>query len=206
MPEHPALHDLPEPRLAGAHPLERLLAQRRCVRSFANAALSLAELGQLLWAAQGITDPEGLRTAPSAGALYPLELYSVVGAVDGLEAGIYRYRPEGHQLKQTAAGDRRGPLARAALGQSWLGDAAVVIALAAVLERTSRKYGRRAERYVPMEVGHAGQNLFLQAEALDLAAAVVGAFDDGEVATVLGLPAGAQPLSLMPVGKKRQRP
>lgn len=194
--------ELPRPELSGTQPLETLLVQRRSVRSFARASLSLAELGQLLWAAQGVTDPQGLRTAPSAGALYPLELYAVVGAVEGLEAGIYHYEPAGHRLRHSAAGDQRAALARAALHQSWLQDAGVVIVLAAVFERTSRKYGSRAERYVHMEVGHAGQNIFLQAEALGLATVVVGAFDDDQVAAVLGLPDGTRPLSLMPVGER----
>lgn len=195
--------NLPPPALTGTLPLEQLLAQRRSVRSFAKTPLSLAELGQLLWAAQGINHPEGLRTAPSAGALYPLELYTVVGAVDGLESGIYHYQPQGHGLEKIAAGDQRGPLALAALHQSWMQDAAVVIVFSAVFERTRLKYGTRATRYAHMEVGHAAQNLFLQAEALELATVVVGAFDDDQVAATLGLPEGISPLSLMPVGNKR---
>lgn len=196
--------DLPPPRSTGAAPLEQLLEQRRSVRSFAGTPLRLTELGQLLWAAQGITHPDGLRTAPSAGALYPLELYVVAGVVDGLEAGVYHYQPGNHRLARIAAGDRRGPLTRAALGQSWMRDAAAVIVLSAVFERTSWKYGRRAKRYVHMEVGHAGQNLFLQAGALGLGTVVVGAFDDDEVADLLDLPAGSAPLSLMPVGRSAE--
>lgn len=194
--------ELPPPRLSGAVSLEEVLAQRRSVRSYAEAPLSLEELGQLLWAGQGVTHRRGLRTAPSAGALYPLELYAVVGSLEGLEAGIYHYRPGGHSLTKVADGDRRRSLARAALHQSWVKEASVVIVFAAVVERTRRKYGRRAERYVHMEVGHAGQNLFLQAEALGLATVVVGAFKDDDVSAVLGLPARTRPLSLMPIGKK----
>lgn len=191
---------LPSPAGSATEPLNQLVMQRRSVRSFGAAPLSLAQLGQLLWAAQGITHQEGLRTVPSAGALYPLELYVVVGAVDGLKAGVYHYRPDGHQLSKIAEGDRRQPLARAALGQSWIAEAAVVIAIAAIFERTTRKYGERGVRYVHMEVGHAGQNLHLQASALGLGTTVVGAFDDDEVAAVLGLPERTQPLTLMPVG------
>lgn len=195
--------DLPPPRLSGETDLERLLAGRRSVRAFAPTSLSLDELGQLLWAAQGVTDPQGLRTAPSAGALYPLELYVIAGAVDGLGEAVYHYVPEHHRLEKVAAGDRRRSLAAAALSQSWVEDAAAVIAFTAVVERTARKYGRRARRYVDIEAGHAAQNLFLQAEALGLGTVVVGAFDDQAVAGVLELPRDRAPLSLMPVGRRR---
>lgn len=182
-------------------PLEGLLQQRRSVRTFSKAPLSLDMLGQLLWAAQGITHPQGLRTAPSAGALYPLELYVVAGEVEGLPSAVYRYLPEGHRLVKTAADDHRQALARAALYQTWLGDAAAIIVFTAIYERTTRKYGDRGERYVHMEVGHAAQNLFLQAEALALGTVVVGAFRDGKVSKVLGLPDDTQPMILMPVGR-----
>ena len=182
-------------------PLERLLQQRRSVRTFGKAPLSLAEVGQLLWAAQGISHPQGLRTAPSAGALYPLELYVVAGEVKGLPPAVYRYLPEGHRLVETAPGDRRQALARAALNQSWLSDAAVVVVFTAIYARTTRKYGKRGIRYVHMEVGHAAQNLLLQAKAQALGSVVVGAFRDDEVSKVLGLPADTQPLTLMPVGR-----
>lgn len=199
----PASLELPAPRLSGTLALEQLLAQRRSVRTFVRAPLSLPELGQLLWAAQGISHPEGLRTAPSAGAIYPLEIYAVVGQVEGLAPGVYHYRPRRHDLQKIRDGDAREALARAALQQSWLADAAAVIAVAAVFERAAWKYGARAPRYVQMEAGHAGQNLLLQAEALSLGAVVVGAFDDSAVAAVLGLADDTQPLSLIPVGKKR---
>ena len=182
-------------------PLERLLQQRRSVRTFSKAPLSLTVLGQLLWAAQGITHPQGLRTAPSAGALYPLELYVVAGQVEGLPPAVYRYLPEGHRLLETAPGDRRQALARAALEQTWLSDAAVVVVFTAIYARTTRKYGERGVRYVHMEVGHAAQNLFLQAEAQALGSVVVGAFQDDEVSKLLGLSADTQPLLLMPVGR-----
>lgn len=194
---------LPPPQLIGTRTLEQLLAQRRSVRTYSAAPISLNEVGQMLWAAQGITHSRGLRTAPSAGALYPLELYVVAGAVDGLDAGIYHYLPREHSLVQTAAGERREALVAAALGQKSLQEAAAVIAIAAIQERTRVKYGERAERYVHMEVGHAGQNMFLQAEALGLGTVVIGAFHDEAVAAALGLPAGTRPLSLMPLGHRR---
>lgn len=193
---------LPEIVISGETSLPQLLRQRRSVREYQEVSLNLSEMGQLLWAAQGITHPQGLRTAPSAGALYPLELYVVVGDVEGLTPGIYHYDPSEHQLTLTASGDQRKRLARAALGQSWIRDAAAVVVFTAIYKRTTRKYGRRGERYVHIEVGHSGQNLYLQAEALGLGTVVVGAFDDEEVAAVLRIPTDVKPLILMPVGKK----
>ena len=198
----PVFISLPDPVTSGEAPLETLLQQRRSVREYQEAALELSAIGQLLWAAQGITDPQGLRTAPSAGALYPLELYVVAGNVDGLAPGVYHYHPGRHRLQQTRPDDLRHLLARAAHGQSWVRTAAAVVVVTAVYDRTTRKYGERGIRYVHMEVGHAAQNLFLQAEALGLAAVVVGAFEDDAVATTLGLPTDAQPLMLIPVARK----
>lgn len=192
---------LPAPSVDGHRSLEQLLARRRSVREFSDESLSAAEVGQLLWAAQGISDPEGLRTAPSAGALYPLEVYLIAGAINGLPSGQYHYKPVGHRLVKIASGDRREVLARAAFGQSWLADAAAIIAFTGMPERTRRKYGARAERYVHIEIGHAAENLFLQAEALDLGTVVVGAFDDEQVTQVLQLPAATRPYLLMPVGR-----
>lgn len=193
---------LPPPKVDSSHALEQALAGRRSVRDFSGAPLTREQLGQLLWSAQGITSPEGFRTTPSAGALYPLELFAVVGAVEDLEPGVYRYHPVGHALEKTADGDRRALLTRAARGQSWVREAALVVVFAAVYERTTHKYGERGIRYVHMEVGHASQNLFLQAQALRLGSVVVGAFDDGEVAAALELAEGIRPLSLMPVGRR----
>lgn len=193
---------LPEIVISGEKSLSKLLQQRRSVREYQAVSLSLAEIGQLLWAAQGITHPQGLRTAPSAGALYPLELYVVIGQVEGLAAGTYHYNPYEHQLSMISAGDQRKALAQAALGQSWIGDAAAVVVFTAVYKRTTRKYGRRGERYVHIEVGHAAENMFLQAEALGLGTVDVGAFEDKDVAELLQIPADAEPLIVMPVGKK----
>lgn len=192
--------ELPAPGLEGKSSLPQLLQQRRSVREFSNEALKLAELGQLLWAAQGITHTRGLRTAPSAGALYPLELYVVAGNVAGLEPGVYQYQIQHHRLEHRRAGDKRIGLGRASQWQTWMAKAPVIIVFAAEYERTSRKYGLRAKRYVHMEVGHAAQNLFLQAQDLGLATVVVGAFDDAVVAELLALPPENEPLILMPVG------
>lgn len=169
----------------------------------ATAPLSLQHLSQLLWAAQGITGPDGGRAAPSAGALYPLELYVVAGDVDSLTPGVYRYAPERHELIKHAGDDRREALAAAALGQSWVQRAPAVLVLAGVYERSAAKYGSRARRYTHMEAGHAAQNVYLQATAVKLATVIVGAFDDEAVRETLGLPADHAPLGLMPVGHPR---
>ena len=193
---------LPKPDLTGEQSVELLLQQRRSVRSYQKSSLNLAEVGQLLWSAQGVTSAQGLRTAPSAGALYPLQLFVVVGDVNDLSPGIYQYNPEEHSLLKTANGDSRRLLQEAAHDQSCISDAAVIFVFTAIYQRTTLKYGERGVRYVHMEVGHAGQNLFLQAQALHLGTLVVGAFDDDEVRKVLNLNADMRPLSLMPVGRK----
>lgn len=194
--------DLPKPTQAGQYSLGQLLQQRRSLREYSAQPVSLAQVSQLLWAAQGITDSRGFRTAPSAGALYPLELYVVAGNVTDLEAGVYHYQIQNHRLAQHVAGDKRKALAQAAYMQSWLSDAPVVFVFSADYKRTSKKYGTRAKRYVQMEVGHAAQNLFLQAGDLDLGSVVVGAFYDDAVAELLQLPSELVPLALMPVGNK----
>ena len=193
---------LPSPRLDSGFAVEHALAERRSVREFGSRALALGELAQLLWAAQGITHRDGLRTAPSAGALYPLELYVVAGNVRDLVPGVYQYLPGRHVLKQLAAGDVRGQLCAAALAHECVAAGAAVVVFTAVERRTTRKYGERGVRYVHIEVGHAAQNLALQAAALGLGSVTVGAFDDAAVARLLKLPKGEAPLYLMPVGPR----
>ena len=194
---------LPKPSTTGDKSLEQLLNQRRSVRDFQNREISLAQLGQLLWAAQGITHPQGFRTAPSAGALYPLELYVVANKVKTLQAGVYHYHPHQHQLTEIRENDISKILARASYGQSSVRDAAAVIVFTAIYERTTVKYNKRGIRYTHIEAGHAAENLFLQAEALGLGTVVVGAFYDDEVRDVLRLPDNVNPLLLMPVGNKQ---
>lgn len=196
------LIDLPTPRAEGGLSVERALQQRRTVRDFGRTPLTLQQAAQILWSAQGVTRDDGLRTSPSAGALYPLQLYLVAGGVAGLAPGIYRYEPERHRLRRMAAGDRRAELARAALDQTWLAQAPAILVFGAIESRTTRKYGSRGIGYVYIEVGHAAQNVFLQAESLGLGAAVVGAFEDGPVAALLGMGREERPLYLMPVGAK----
>lgn len=193
---------LPTPRDDSQISVEQALRGRRSVRVYEDEALELADVSQLLWAAQGQTDPDGYRTAPSAGALYPLELFLLSGNVEGLPAGIYHYRPEDHRLILINAGDKRQELYAAALQQNAVKDAPMVLVLGAVYERTTGKYGQRGVRYVHMEVGHAAQNVYLQAEALDLGTVFIGAFHENEVKAVLQMREEEVPLGLMPVGKK----
>ena len=191
---------LPEPRLDGPLSVEQALANRRSVRSFKNEPLSLAELSQLAWSAQGVSNPRGYRTAPSAGALYPLETYTFAGRIKGLEAGVYRYDPR-HSLEKIVAGDRRADLARAALNQRFIATAPVVFLFCAVFARITTTYGERGVRYVFMEVGHAAQNLCLQAVARGMGTTVVGAFDDDRVATMIDLAPNELPIYIVAVGK-----
>jgi SagB-type dehydrogenase family enzyme len=165
--------------------------------------LTILEISQLLWAAQGITSRDGKRTTPSAGALYPLETYLVVGNVTALDSGVYKYRPSDHTLGEVLTGDLRQELSEAALRQKCVSDAAVVVVIAAVYQRTQKKYGKRAVRYVHMEVGHAAQNVWLQANSLQLGTVTVGAFADNRVQSLLRMPQEERPLYLLPVGRAR---
>ena len=192
---------LPAPRLESEQSLEGALGSRRSIREYEKAPVSLADVSQLLWATQGITAPDGGRTAPSAGALYPLEIYIVTGRVPSLDPGVYHYRPHAHELVKHADGDKLGALARAALRQDCVRDCAVVVVFAAVYARTKEKYGERGTRYVHIEVGHAAQNTCLQAAALGLGAVPVGAFDDDAVRKTLDLPSAERVLYLVPIGK-----
>ena len=193
---------LPAPKTDGVTSVEKALRERRSIRDFNRQPLSVAEVSQLLWAAQGITASGGRRTAPSAGALYPLELYLVAGNVEGLTGGVYKYRAEGHELTRTAEGDKKIELSRAALGQTSVRDAAAVLLIAAVYERTTARYGERGVRYVHIEIGHVGQNVCLQAVALKLGAVVIGAFDDSQVKKIANLAAKEEPLYVIAIGRK----
>ena len=191
---------LPRPRLKSGYSFEKVLGERRSVREYSSEELPLANVSQLLWSAQGVTHPEGWRTAPSAGAAFPLELYLAAGKVNGLAQGLYRYRADQHKLIQIGNKDLRADLAGAAPGQEWMKGSAIIIVIAAVYDRATRKYGQRGIRYAHMEVGHAAQNVYLQAASLNLGTALIGAFDDKRVKEVLKLPSDEQPLGLMPVG------
>jgi SagB-type dehydrogenase family enzyme len=188
---------LPKPVLKDGISVEEALSRRDSVRSFSAKALTDKQISQLLWSAQGKTRRWGGRTAPSAGALYPLELY--IATPDG----VYRYNPDAHQLILHLKENVSIPLTRAALGQGCVREAPAVIIIAAVYERTTCKYGERGERYVAIEVGHAAENILLQAVSLGLGAVPVGAFSDRQLQEVLHLPPDHEPLYLIPVGHRR---
>lgn len=198
LPALAAVTELPPPDYSSDLSLEQALARRRSVREYSEQALTIAEIGQLLWAAQGISSEQGYRTAPSAGALYPLEIYLLTAE------GVFHYEPQHHRLSAVSHSDARQAVFRAALKQDPVREAPAVFVLTAVYARTAQRYGEeRSPRYVQMEAGHAAQNLLLEAAALHLGAVPVGAFHDQEVQEALGLPADHQPLYLIPVGHPR---
>jgi SagB-type dehydrogenase family enzyme len=195
---------LPEPSPKGSLSLEEAIAGRRSARNFSAVPLTQLELSQILWAAQGITGGRwGLRAVPSAGATYPLEVFVVCGhnGVAGIDEGVYHYYIIKHALTLHRKGDVRLDLARAALSQEFIYEAPVNIIICALFQRTTRGYGSRGERYVHIEVGHAGQNIYLKTAALGLATVAVGAFCDELVSEVLQLDEKFKPLYIMPVGK-----
>ncbi|MGD8762139.1 MAG: SagB/ThcOx family dehydrogenase [Desulfobacteraceae bacterium] len=193
---------LPEPRYDGSVSVEHALLTRRSVRNYKNTPITLTEIAQLLWAAQGITTPRGYRTAPSAGALYPLETYVVAGNVNDLATGIYKYRYHDHALLRTVVGDKRTELSNAALSQGSIARAPAVLLFCAVYGRITGKYGNRGIQYTFMEIGHAAQNVCLQAIALDLVTVVIGAFRDHEVKLIANLAADEEPTYFIPVGRR----
>ena len=203
---------LPVPRLQGNVSLEETILRRRAVRRYRREPLLLSQLSQILWSAQGITGTREFRAAPSAGATYPLEIFVFVGkqsiiaseakqAFEELQAGIYHYEPKSHSLSLHTSGDLRPDLARAALDEEFIVQALVDIVICALYHRTSYRYGKRGERYIHMEAGHVGENIHLQAVALELSTVEVGAFNDEEVTKVLGVEEQIRPLYIMPVGK-----
>jgi SagB-type dehydrogenase family enzyme len=179
---------LPEPRGYRGLSLEEAIETRRSIRDYGAEPLSLEELSRLLHAAQGITAPRrGFRTAPSAGALYPIETYTVVNDVAGLEAGLYHYAVLDHRLERLQAGNLRGAMTIAGIGQEMLGRAQVCFVLSAIFQRLRWKYRERTYRYALLEAGHIGQNLYLSATSMGLGACAVGAFLDDQLNDLLGL-------------------
>ncbi len=197
---------LPAPALRGRMTVEESLEKRRSIRSYRDEALTLAQVSQLLWSAYGISDSttftaRSLRTAPSAGATYPLELYLMVRNVRGLEPGLYRYHVEGHSLSLYSSGDISRAVADASLGQMMLHDAPASLIYTAIYSRITGRYGDRgAERYLFMDIGHSAQNVYLQATAMGLGTCAVGAFDDERLASVVNPPLEEVILYLMPLG------
>ena len=202
--------NLPDPLLKGEVSVEEAIKHRRSIRNFKQDPLTISQLSQLLWAAQGITITDekknrSFRSAPSAGALYPIHVYVLVGedGVIDLEKGIYKYNPENHSLLKISGEDRRFQVAKAAYNQSWMSKAPVILIITAEYERSMKKYGERGIGYSKIEAGHVGQNVFLQAEALGLGAGIVGAFHDYEMMNILNIWGKPQPLLAMPLGHKQ---
>ena len=181
--------ELPDPERTGGASLWETLAYRRSERAYEDQPISSSELSQLLWATQGVTKRVrgyAFRTAPSAGALYPVDTYVIVHRVEGIEPGVYRYQLEDHQLEGVVEGRYDRSLTDAALGQRFAGNAAVAFIWTAVIERSKRKYRARAYRYIYIEAGHIGQNLQLAAQAMGLECCHIGAFLDDEVNALVG--------------------
>ena len=204
---------LPEPRFESDTSVEEALKGRRSIRAYKEEPLTLREVSQLLWAAYGVTKKlekpallrGGFRTAPSAGGLYPLEIYLVAGSVEGLADGIYKYKSAGHELARIVKGDRRAKLCEAGLGQKMIENAPAVIVYSAIFERNTKKYGPRGrERYVWMDAGHSAENVYLQAYALDIGVCVSGAFIDLLVRNVMHMTKEEEPIYIIPVGKLKE--
>jgi len=187
--------NLPEPKIMGRMSVEESIFRRRSERAYTNQELTLEQISQLLWAAQGITDKTwGFRAAPSAGALYPLTLYILK------KDGVFKYIPDGHKLAQISEEDKRPSLVRASLGQSYIAEAPLVIVIAGNFRITETKYGQRSYRYVNMEVGHVAENVHLQAVAMGLVSVPIAAFWDDVVAKTLELPETQDPFYIIPIG------
>lgn len=193
--------ELPEPRTDGDVSIEETLLKRRSIRSYSSKAMTLEEVSQLLWAAQGITNSKGYRTAPSAAASYTLETYLVVGDVDNLAEGVYRYQPAGHKLTKIHDGDYRPQLTTASVGRYFIEGGAIYILFTGIYSRIGTTAGGEGAKYVHMEVGHAAQNVYLQAVSLGLGTVVNGGIDGDGIRRILELPVNEEPLYFMPVGK-----
>ncbi len=195
----PAPLRLPAPDLSA--PLDRLISQRSSHRAFKPRPLTLAQLGRLLWSAQGMLIG-GLRVVPSAGATYPLDVVAVVNRPIGeVKAGIYRYSPQRHDIVLEQAGEFGRRVADACWSQEFMVDAPAILVLTCEPRRITQRYGERSRRYIDMEAGHVGQNVSLMAEQLGLGTVMIGAFNDAELASVLNLPRGHEPLYIFPVGE-----
>ena len=201
---HNNIIDLPQPELKGKMSLEEAIFERRSRREYTQESLTLAQVSQILWSGQGTTDEKtGFRSSPSAGALYPLDIYLVVGknGVGDLSEGVYHFLPQGQKLEKISTGDLREPLMKASLNQSFIAQAPMVLVITGEYERTTVKYGERGKQYVHQEAGHTAQNIYLQVESLSLGTVTIGAFDEEEIINILNLPKTYRPLYVMPVGQ-----
>lgn len=188
---------LPQPHYDSNISLEKILLARRSIRNFINTPLSEENVAQLLWATQGITSPQGFRTAPSAGGIYPLEVYVVTNV------GLYRYLPKEHALEQISTDDLQKIVWQNGLKQKALLEASAIFVICGDFNKTAAKYGKEAKRYVLMEAGHAAQNLLLQATSLNLGSVIIGAFNTKNLGRALNIPAQFQPLTLIAVGQPK---
>ncbi len=193
--------ELPEPRTDGDVSIEETLLKRRSIRSYSSKAMTLEEVSQLLWAAQGVTNSKGYRTAPSAMAAFPLETYLVVGDVENLDEGVYHYEPDGHKLTKVHDGDYRPQLTTSSVGRYFIEGGAIYILLTAIYSVVTLRAGSEGAKYVHMEVGHAAQNVYLQAVSLGLGTVVNGGISADSIRKILKLPGDVEPLYFMPVGK-----
>lgn len=189
---------LSNPEKNGRMSLEQAIASRRSQRDFLPQPLTLEQVGQLAWAAQGQEPGQRYRTTPSAGATYPLELFIVI------PDGLFHYVAVEHALEQLTGQDLRAGLSSAAWGQEFIAVAPMTLVLAAELSRTTMRYGNRGVRYIYMEAGHVAQNVYLQAESLGLGSVAVGAFDDAGVKKVLSLAGDLEPVYMVTVGYYRK--
>lgn len=191
---------LPQPKFQSDFSLEKALLQRRSYRAYKKTPLSIWEISQLLFAGQGVIDGDR-RTVPSAGALFPIEVYLVAGKIKRIPAGIYKYQPQTHQLIKILGRDKREELAKAAFSQPWVKEAPATIVICGNFETTTRKYGERGKRFVIIEVGHVAQNICLQSTSLNLGSVCIGGFDDEKIRNLLNLEKEPRPFYLIPVGK-----
>ncbi|MBU2592520.1 SagB/ThcOx family dehydrogenase [Patescibacteria group bacterium] len=201
---HKNIIDLPQPELKGKMSLEEVIFKRRSRREYTQESLTLAQVSQILWSGQGITDEKtGFRSSPSAGALYPLDIYLVVGrnGVEDLPEGVYHFLPQGQKLEKISTEDLRESLTKASLNQSFIAQAPMVLVITGEYERTMVKYGERGRQYVHQEAGHTAQNIYLQVESLGLGTVTIGAFNEEEIINILDLPSTHHPLYVMPVGQ-----
>lgn len=188
---------LPPPILDGTLSVEKALSERRSVRAYKPEALSLAEVSQILWAAQGVTDPaKGFRTAPSPRGMFLIEVYLIAENVTGLPAGFYRYQPKGHELIKVAEGDKKGDLFKAA-AQPAIKSAPALLIIAGAQERSTAN-----PSWIYLEAGHAAENVYLEAAALKLGTVSIAGFKPEDVKRALILPEKEQPIYIMPFGRK----
>ena len=194
---------LPPPKTRSRFSLERALFVRRSIREYTREPLTLPELSQLLWSCQGITSAEGFRTTPSAGAVFPLEIYAVVSRVEGLPAGVYHYLPgqKKHSIECIKRGSFGKQLFELSTQQDFIHRVAVNLVIATVTSRMEKQYGEAALRFVLMEMGHAAQNVHLQAEALGLGSVAVGYLQEAKVRELLGIQ--AEPLYMVSIGRRK---